>query len=131
MIDQKVANKFVWSAMIAAILAGFATLALIIVSQVSKNAANYGFNLWNLLDVALFWGLAFGLFKRSRTCAIILLIYNLLNRLDMWRRTHDIGIAIGGLALVFMILYFLGVLGTFAHHSIKKEAAGENKPAAS
>jgi len=121
MIDKKTADKFVWCAVIGSFLAGLATLFLIIIGQLSKSTTNYGFNLWNLLDVALFWGLAFGVFKRSRTCAIILFVYSLLNRIDMWQRTHDIGIAIGGLALVFVILYFLGILGTFAHHSIKKE----------
>jgi len=125
MIDKKTADKFVWCAVIGAFLAGLATLALIIIGQLSKSSANYGFNLWNLLDVALFWGLAFGIFKRSRTCAIILFVYSLLNRIDMWQRTHDIGIAIGGLALVFVVLYFLGILGTFAHHSIKKENQAE------
>lgn len=125
MIDQKVANKFVWCAAIGSFLAGAATLLLIVIGMVSKNAINYGFNLWNFLDVALFWGLAFGVFKRSRTCALILLVYSLLNRIDMWQRSHDIGIAFGGLALVFVILYFLGVLGTFAHHSIKRENQAE------
>jgi len=125
-INKKVADIFVWCAVIVAVLGGLATLMLIVFRQ-SASLAQYGFTLWNLLDVALFWGLAFGVYKRSRTCAIILLIYNLMNRVDMWQRTHNIGVTIGGLALISLSLYFLGVLGTFAYHSIKSENNAEIK----
>src|SRR3546814_16243452 len=34
-----------------------------------------GFSAWELFDVALILGLAFGIYKKSRTCAVLMLAY--------------------------------------------------------
>lgn len=116
MIDEKTANVFIWCAVVGAVLGGLATLFAIFTGR-------FGINLWNLLDVAAFFGLAFGIFKKSRTCAIIMFIYHIANRVDMWMRTRDIMMSLGLIPLIFITTFFLGILGTFAYHSIKKEAS--------
>jgi len=113
MLDRKAADALILCSVMAAFVAGTATLFF----SLTKT---YGFSLWNLLDVALFWGLAFGVIKRSRLCAIVLFVYNIANRVDMWVRSHDIWLTLGPIALLFLALYFLGVVGTFMHHRLKR-----------
>jgi hypothetical protein len=114
-INEKTANIFIRCAYIAAIIGGLFTLLIIFTRQ-------YGFSLFNLLDVIVFWGLAFGVYRKSRICAILLLVYNIANRADMWVRTRDFMTAIGDpVTLAFLTFYILGVVGTFTYHRILKE----------
>jgi hypothetical protein len=50
----------------------------------------FGLNLFNLLDVGLFFGLAYGIYRNSRTCAIVLLVYHLGNRFGMYQATGNL-----------------------------------------
>lgn len=112
MINATVAKRFVLAATIAAGFAALATLAFIFTGTL-------GFGLWQLVDVVSFVALAFGIYKRSRVCALLLFTLHLINRVDMWTRTQDIATSFGGVAIIFAVIYFLGILGTFAHHAIK------------
>ena len=114
MIDKRTAKVFIMAACIAAIFGGLTTL-LIALKQV------YGFDKLELLDVAIFFGLAYGVYKRSRVCAIVLFTYHLANRVPLWTHTHSVELTFGGLAIPFMVVYFLGILGTFAHYSLRME----------
>ena len=111
MINEKVAGRFIVATCAAAAIAGLLTLLMSVFGA-------YGFSLWNLLDVAAWFGLGYGVYRKSRTCAIILLTYHLVNRVDMWTRTHAVSTTIGGFAIPFAVIYCLGILGTFAHHAI-------------
>jgi len=113
MLDRKLADAFILCSAMAALVAGTATLFL----SLTKT---YGFNLWNLLDVVLFWGLGFGVVKRSRICAVVLFLYNIANRVDMWTRSRDIWLTLGPIALLFLALYLLGAVGTFMYHNLKR-----------
>lgn len=121
LIDLKLARNFVVSAYSCAIFGGICTLVV----SVSGNYKAYGFDLFNLLDVLIFFAFAYGIYKRSRACAIGLFTYHLMNRIPMWKHTHSIELTFGGLAIPFAVIYFLGILGTFAYHSIKKEETDE------
>ena len=114
MIDAKVAKNFVVIAYVAAVACGSLTLIAVFTGL-------YGLNNWNLLDVALWYGLAYGVYRRSRTCAIIVFAYHLVNRVDMWNRTHEISTALGISAIALIVIFFLGILGTFAYHAIRAE----------
>lgn len=109
MISEKTTIIFIRSAAILAFIAGLITLLIIFTGK-------FGFNMYNLLDVFLFWGLSFGILKKSRTCAIIVLVYHLLNRIDMFRRTQSLSISFGLVSIIAIVIYFLGILGTFAYH---------------
>lgn len=114
LIDSKTAKYFVVSAYSCALFGALMTL-------LAAFYRAYGFDLFNLLDVVLFLGLAFGVYKRSRICAIIMFTYHLMNRVPLWNHTHSIELTFGGVAVPFAVAYLLGILGTFAHHSIKEE----------
>ncbi len=65
-------------------------------------------------DVALILGLAFGIYKRSRTCAVVMLVYFVISKIIIVAETGKASGIV--LALVFMYYYGQGVVGTFAYH---------------
>ncbi|WP_164668245.1 hypothetical protein [Virgibacillus doumboii] len=97
--------------------AGFlqaAFLAVVITVVMILNTDFLGVNPLGYIDAVIFAFLAFGVFKKSRTCAIILLVYFILGQ--------GITLLLGGslagipLALLFLYIYIQGIRGTFAYH---------------
>lgn len=81
-----------------------------------------GINAWGLIDVAVMAGLSYGIYRKSRTCAILLLAFFLLNKIIMWMNA---GSATGWfMALVFLWFFLQGVIGTFQYH----RWLAENRP---
>ena len=114
MIDKEVARRFIVVASGGAVFAGVVTLRFIF-------AGKFGLNLFNLLDVGLFFCLAYGIYRNSRTCAIVLLVYHLGNRFGMYQATGNLTHVFGLVPIAFAAVCFLGILGTFATHAIAKE----------
>ncbi len=77
----------------------------------------YGSNLWNLIDVAIVFGLSFGIYKKSRTCALAMFIYLLINKIMM---LSEGTLQSSGFlwAILFGYAFFQGIRGTFAYHKI-------------
>ena len=103
------AERMVACGWIAAAIAGLATL-------VFSLAASYGLTHYNLVDAVLLFGLAYGIYRRSRICAVVALAYHILNRLMIFYGQGVPPIAVV-LTLMFAALYLLGVIGTFVHHA--------------
>ncbi len=114
MIDERVAHRFIVIACVVALFGGLAT-------GITAFTGAYGFTLFNLVDVALFFGMAFGIYRKSRTCALIMFVYHLGNRFDMYVRTGNGRLAFGFFPVAYAGAYFLGILGTFAAHAIRNE----------
>src|SRR4029079_5710780 len=82
-----------------------------------------GMNAWSFLDVAVMIGLTFGVYRRSRVCAILLLAFFVLNKIIMWAQA---GTPTGWpLAIAFGWAYYQGVMGTFEYHRWKDENAAD------
>ncbi len=77
-----------------------------------------GFNLWNLTDFFLIAGLAFGISRRSRTCALLMLVYFVISKIMLISRTGNVASAAVG--AIFVYFYFEGVRATFAWHQLTK-----------
>ncbi len=102
------------TAWVAGIVSGVITLAVTLFSMTGRRL--FGFNAWALFDVALIFGLAFGIYRKSRVCAVVMLAYFVLSKIYLWTITPSL---IGLLfALVFLFCYVLGVIGTFRYHRI-------------
>jgi serine/threonine-protein kinase len=95
-------------------------ITLIVTALTLVNVNILGFmNAWQFLDVALIGGLAFGIYRKSRACAVIMLLYFIASKIMIVAAT---GRASGlVLAVVFLYYYALGVQGTFAYHKLRKE----------
>jgi hypothetical protein len=110
------ARKKIKSAWIAACISGTVTLAVTLLAISGTSILN--FSAWELIDVALIFGLAFGIYRKSRTCAVLMLVYFVAAKiLLMVEAGKPNGLL---LAIVFTYYFWQGVSGTFSFHRLKK-----------
>ena len=110
-IAKKIKNGWVAGAVSVAF-----TVVLVVISLVGTPLL--GLDAWAFLDVALMSGLSYGVFRKSRTCAIVLLLFFAANKVIMW---VEVGAASGlPLALVFIWFFCQGIVGTFQFHRWKR-----------
>jgi hypothetical protein len=73
-----------------------------------------------LLDPLLILLLAYGLYRRSRVCAVLLLAYVVV---ELWVAYHTRPVAAGvGPAMLLGIAFVAGIRGTFAYHRELRDA---------
>ncbi len=105
--------KWAWQ---AGIVSGTWTLILVLLSL-----AGYGFtgliDAFSLIDVCLVFGLSFGIYKKSRVAAVIMLVYFLLNQAWIIIGLKKIP---GIISLFFLVLFLGGVQGTFTYRKLSK-----------
>lgn len=63
--------KRIKNAWITGIVSGSITLIFTLIAM--NGSQILGFSIWNLSDVALIFGLTFGIYKKSRACAVAML----------------------------------------------------------
>jgi hypothetical protein len=80
-----------------------------------------GVNVWILLDVAVVVGLAYGIYRFSRTCAILMLIYYLTVFISLFGKTRILGLVTRG---VFLYFFGRGVQAMFTYHKLNKRMIG-------
>lgn len=110
--DLEKANKRIKGAVIAGIISGILTTIMAFVG-----ATEIG--LWGLIDSVFIVGLTFGIFKKSRTCAIIMLVYWIISKLLQWDILTSSFIAIA-FAGIFTGYFIQGILGTFAYQRLTR-----------
>ena len=108
---QKIRNAW-----IACLISLAMTLLLTVIAISGSSIA--GYSAWQLLDVALVAGLAFGIYRKSRACAVVMFIYFLISKILVVVETgQGSGLVLGA---VFLYFYWQGVVGTFAYHRLVK-----------
>ncbi len=110
MIDEKLTRIFIACGWIAAVIAGFFTTLCVMTGC-------FGLNKYNIVDMALLFGLAYGVYRRSRTCAVLLLAYDVASQAMLFRLGHQPSAVALVSAGVFFTAYALGVIGTFVAHA--------------
>jgi hypothetical protein len=105
--------KKVRNGWIVGVVSGVLTLAITL--YVMSGHRFLFFNAWSLIDVALIFGLSFGIYRRSRVCAVLMLAYFIGSKIFIYSQT---GFPTGGLImpLIFCYYFVLGVQGTFLYH---------------
>jgi serine/threonine-protein kinase len=94
-----------------------AGITLIVTLVAISGTEILGFSAWELIDVGLILGFAFGIYKKSRACAVLMLIYFIISKIIIMAETgKPSGIV---LAIVFGYYFWQGVSGTFAYHKLK------------
>lgn len=111
--------KKIKNAWITGIISGTMTLLFTIIAM--NGTQMLGFNVWSLSDVVLIFGLTYGIYKKSRACALIMLAYFLISKIIIITQTGTFN---GGIiAIIFLYFYANGVAGTFAYYKHLKENA--------
>ncbi len=106
-------NKGVWAAGCVAVLTGLIALASILLPE--KLA---GLTLWSMLDAVVFGGIAIGIYRRSRICAVAALVLFILEKI-LQLAESGLGILGIGIAGFFIVLFLIGIKGTFAFHKLR------------
>ena len=124
------AERQVPSGILRKIKAGWiATLVLGILNTLVATLAVSGvldnqlFNEWMFIDAALMFGLAAGIYFKSRTAATIMFFYYLGAKIFLIVMAGHLQ----GILLTLVLLYFLfmGMVGTYQYHAhLKNEAMG-------
>ena len=116
MIDEKLTRIFVACGWVAGVIAGFFTTLCVMTGC-------FGLNKYNLVDMALLFGLAYGVYRRSRTCAVLLLAYDVASQAMLLSRGRQPSAVALVSAAIFFTAYALGVIGTFVSHAHGAKAA--------
>jgi len=104
--------KIAW---ITGIVSGCVTLALTLIAM--SGTSLLGFSAWELVDVALIFGLTLGIYMKSRICAVAMFIYFIIAKIVLIAETGQVtGFP---MALLFAYFFWLGISGTFAYHKLK------------
>jgi hypothetical protein len=116
MVGEKTAYSFITVAWIAAGLSGLLTGFFAYQSAAHLNPRNF-------VDAALLLGFAYGIFRKSRICAILWLAYYVIDQIALITIMHAT-VTPDGLAAtaIFIMLCLMGVVGTFTWH--RKQALG-------
>ena len=106
--------RYAW---IAACISGSLTLAFALTDT-------FGYTELETIDAALVFGLAFGIYKKSRVCAVLMLTYFVASKIYMMIEAgRPSGLAI---ALVFGFFYYHGAVGTFEYRKIVRAHADDS-----
>ena len=115
-IDDTMAERMVACGWIAASAAGVFMIALAFM-------AGGGPVMWvSVGGAAILFAFAYGIYRRSRICAVLVLVNHLLGVATLFARAHAVPPVEIVVTLVLGVLYVLGVIGTFVHHVRRRPA---------
>ena len=95
-----------------------ASVTLVVTLLAISGTEILGFTVWELFDVALIAGLTYGIYRKSRTCAVLMLLYFIASKIFIMIETgKPTGLVLG---ILFAYFYWQGVSGTFSYHRFLK-----------
>jgi hypothetical protein len=109
--------KQIKQAWIAGVISGIVTLVVTIIAASGNDVLGLGFSAYNYLDVVLIFGLSIGIYYKSRTCSLMMLLYFVGSKIFIWLELGKPSGMVG--ALLFGYYFLMGTFGTFACRSIK------------
>ena len=125
-MTQEAALKHIKQAWVAGLIsAGITLLVILVAASGSTVFAELGIDWWSLIDVVVILGLAFGLYKKSRICAVLLFVYFVGSKIILWATVGSVrGVP---MAILFGYFFFQGIRGTFAYHSLSVQTTPERE----
>jgi hypothetical protein len=114
----KEAKNKIELAWIAGVFSGILTLVFIILSQAGYYKLNWLIDIWSLIDVCLVFALSFGIYKKSRICAVAMASNFILNQALL---AINFKIMPSLLSLIFLFIYISGIQGAFTYQKLSRE----------
>jgi hypothetical protein len=122
MIEEKTARGFIVCGWVAAIFSGVITVFVSILGA-------KGVGLFNLVDAAIFFGLAFGIYRGNRIATVVALVWWLVERLFTYQLTGSLSVAFNPIILILTGAYILAVIGNFSLQAgVPPSAASKKSP---
>ena len=123
--DLEVANTAIKRAWIAGVIVVLITSIIAFISIRGQDVLGLGYDKWIIVDILVFAVLTFGVAKKSRVCAILLLTFFVIGKISLFIQMKEpTGI---GASLVWIFFFFQGVRGTFSYHRIIKQEKEQAK----
>lgn len=127
-MNREEAIKATKNGAIAACISGSLTLIIVVIAIFSNNDDTLA--LWNdpfnFFDILLIFACAYGIYKKSRTAAIVLFVYFIISKIFIGLETGKIsGIFI---SLIFLYFYGKAIQGAFSYKKIEKSENPSYKP---
>lgn len=110
--------KKIRRAAIAGCMSGVIILAIAVLGLF--DVERFGDAEWMIVDALLIFGLAYGIHRRSRVCAVLMLGDLISSKILIFSDIEKFSGAF--LALVFLYYYALGIQGCFQYHQRLREA---------
>ncbi|RJQ46933.1 MAG: hypothetical protein C4538_05980 [Nitrospiraceae bacterium] len=125
-------EKKIKCAQIAAIVCGVITVAGAIALIVNPQNGISLFNFLALIDGAFIFGMAYGIYKKNRTCAVLMFeyfLFSMILRTSISSRIEPVSFMVGWIFLFFL---YQGIKGTYAYHKCRtcEDNSGTVKPPA-
>ncbi|MEE8112441.1 MAG: hypothetical protein V3T54_06880 [Acidobacteriota bacterium] len=120
-------ERIIRKGVIAGVVAGLLNLGMVtlgMLTDFSEVLSDWS-DPWSILDVALIFGLTYGIHRKSRAAALGLPILFLGSRLLFWAETGSVG----GISVTAIFLYYFvrAAWGTFAYHRIQARSGHSPK----
>ena len=110
----------------AALFTGGATLLFTLFKAFFMGDLFQSDDAWNIVGAAFVCGMGFGIYKKSRVCAVLLFVLYLSSSILMLHTQDDIA-SKELVRIVFLYFFARGVIGTFAYHHYIKKTTFQNK----
>lgn len=101
---------------VAACVSGVFTLIIVLVAVSGTPILN--FDAWAFLDVALIFGLAFGVYRKSRVASTILLIYFVISKILLIVASGQASGIV--MAIIFGLYYTKAMIATYKIQALQK-----------
>jgi len=120
-MDLPSAEKHIKRAWIAGVVSGSVTLLFVVFSLAGKDfLPRLELDAWSFLDIAAIFGLSFGVYRKSRVCAVALFAYFVLSKIYFWIAAGSLGSVL--VAVLFGYFFFQGIRGSISYHARVAEA---------
>lgn len=112
-------RKQIKTAWVAGCVSGALTLVATLIAM--SGTAILGLDAWSLFDVGLIFGLSYGIYRKSRACAVLMLLYFIASKILIIVQTGQPNGVV--MALVFAYCFWQGVAGTYAYRKLVESAS--------
>ncbi len=124
-------NTRIRHARIAAMVSGTITFAgaiTIIVNQKQQGISLL--NILSLIDVVFIFGMAYGIYRKSRVCAVLMFEYFLFSKVFNISASPHFNTGVFMIGIIFLYFMFQGISGTYAYHKCKscREGSADSRP---
>ena len=110
-------EKKIRYARIAAMVSGTITLAGWLSGMIHLPLADITvFHMLTVIDVIFIFSMAYGIYRKSRVCAVLMFEYFLFSKLFSMATLPQLNMGVLFVGTLFLYFLYQGISGTFAHH---------------
>jgi hypothetical protein len=107
-------EKRIRNAWIAGIVSGCITILFTILAVSGVSIGD--FSAWSLIDAVFFFGLSYGIYRKSRVCAVTMVLLFFIGKIMQFSELKEVPASMFPVAIIFLYFYLHGAVATFQYH---------------